>query len=187
MIHFTDCTRIRLSADTEIKSFDCGDADLNEFLFTDAKHYLSHLLAVTYLYECGCDTVAFFSVSNDTISFSEKTLSKTEWNRLRRTYPNQKRLNKLPAVKIGRLGVDKKYQGADIGTQLLDFIKILFIDNNKTGCRYITIDAYNNTKTIHFYVKNGFQFLTENDKTEQTRLMYFDLRKFVQGVNLSSK
>ena len=182
MIRFTDCQRIRLSADTEIKSFDCGDADLNEFLFTDAKHYLSQLLAVTYLYEYSADIVAFFSVSNDTISFRERTLSKTEWNRLRRTYPNRKRLNKLPAVKIGRLGVDNKYQGADIGTQLLDYIKILFIDNNKTGCRYITVDAYNNKKTITFYLKNGFNFLTVNDVKEDTRLMYFDLKWFIGGT-----
>jgi GNAT superfamily N-acetyltransferase len=182
VIRFTDCKRIRLSADTEIKPFDCDDADLNEFLFTDAKHYLSQLLAVTYLYEYGAETVAFFSVSNDTISFNERTLSKTEWNRLRRTYPNRKRLNKLPSVKIGRLGVDKKYQGADIGTQLLDYIKILFIDNNKTGCRYITVDAYNNAKTISFYKKNGFSFLTENDKDEQTRLMKFDLKWFIGGI-----
>ena len=115
MIRLTDCSRIRLSSETEIKPFDCGDADLNEFLFTDAKNYLSQLLAVTYLYEYGAATVAFFSVTNDTISFNEKTLSKTEWNRLRRTYPNRKRLNKLPAVKIGRLGVDKKYQGSNMG------------------------------------------------------------------------
>jgi GNAT superfamily N-acetyltransferase len=100
--------------------------------------------------------VAFFSVSNDTISFRERTLSKTEWNRLRRTYPNRKRLNKLPAAKIGRLGVNTKYQGKGLGTELLDYIKMLFIDNNKTGCRYLTIDAYNKPKVLSFYRDNGF-------------------------------
>jgi ribosomal protein S18 acetylase RimI-like enzyme len=88
----------------------------------------------------------------------------------------------LPAVKIGRLGVHTKYQKSGIGTQLLDTIKFLFIDNNKTGCRYITVDAYNNEKTIPFYRKNGFNFLTESDSGDTTRLMYFDLRWFIGGA-----
>jgi len=137
---------------------------------------------VTYLYEYGNETVAFFSGSQDALSLNDKTLSKTEWNRVRRTYPNRKRLTKLPAVKIGRLGVHTKYQKSGIGTQLLDTIKFLFIDNNKTGCRYITVDAYNNEKTIPFYRKNGFNFLTESDSGDTTRLMYFDLRWFIGGA-----
>ena len=178
MIGFSDCTRIRLSADTKIKPFDCGDADLNDFLFNDAKPYLSELYAVTYLYVFGDDTVAFFSVSNDSISFDEKTISKTDWNRFCRKIPYVKRRHDSPAVKIGRLGVSRKYHDAGIGSQLLTYIKIFFIDNNKTGCRFITLDAYNNSATLSFYKKNGFAFLTESDKTDKTRSMYFDLKPF---------
>lgn len=181
-INLLDCTYKRISHRHAFKPFDCGDSDLNEFLLSDALPYLSQLLAVTYLYEYGNETVAFFSVSNDTISINDKTLSKTEWNRLRRTYPNPKRLTKFPAVKIGRLGVHTNYQNTGIGTQLLDTIKFLFIDNNKTGCRYITLDAYNNGRTFSFYKKNGFSFLTDSDKEEKTRLMYFDLKWFLGGA-----
>lgn len=42
---------VRLTQDYTIKPFDCGNADLNDFLLNDAKHYASHLLAVTYLLE----------------------------------------------------------------------------------------------------------------------------------------
>lgn len=177
MIQLTDCTKVRLATDTPIKEFDCGDSDLNEFLSVDAKHYLSNLLAVTYLYEYQGNLVVFFSVSNDTISFKEKSLSSAEWRRLRKTYPHRKRLSKLPAAKIGRLGVDKKFKGNHIGTQLLDYIKILFIDNNKTGCRYLTVDAYNRPEVIGFYKKNGFLPLTVLDEDKDTRLMYFDLKQ----------
>lgn len=34
-----------------IKSFNCGDADLNDFLFNEAPLYSEALLAVTYIYE----------------------------------------------------------------------------------------------------------------------------------------
>lgn len=40
-----------MEPDTIIKPFDCGDADLNDFLFDDAKNYLEAMLAVTYLLE----------------------------------------------------------------------------------------------------------------------------------------
>jgi hypothetical protein len=68
LIRFSDCKQIRLSDTAIIKHFDCGDPDLNEFLFQDSKRYLSQLLAVTYLFEYGDDIVAFYSVSNDKIS-----------------------------------------------------------------------------------------------------------------------
>ena len=36
---FSNFTFRQIEADTEIKSFDCGDADLNDFLVSDAKNY----------------------------------------------------------------------------------------------------------------------------------------------------
>jgi hypothetical protein len=48
-----------------------------------------------------------------------------------------------------------------------------FIENYKTGCRFITVDAY--SKSLGFYLKNGFIFMTSKDEDKDTRLMYFDL------------
>ena len=177
MIRLSECKQVRLTADTTIKPFDCGDSDLNEFLFQDSKNYLTELLTVTYLYEYGNNTVAFFSVSNDKIFYDEALLLKSFWNKFSRIIPNRKRMKGYPAVKIGRFGVDLKYRRNKIGTQLLDFIKMFFLDNNKTGCRYITVDAYNNPITLAFYSRNDFVFLTEADAKMKTRLMYFDLKR----------
>lgn len=66
-----NCRIVRLTSDYAIKSFDCGNADLNDFLQNDAKAYASHLLAVTYLLENDTELLAFFSVSNDRISINE--------------------------------------------------------------------------------------------------------------------
>jgi hypothetical protein len=46
--------------------------------------------------------------------------------------------------------------------------------DNKTGCRFITLDAYRGA--TDFYNKNGFQFLQAEDRNP-TQLMYFDLMK----------
>jgi GNAT superfamily N-acetyltransferase len=183
VIDLSVCRHVRLSFNTKIKPFDCGDKDLNDYLFNDAITYLTELFAVTYLYEYGDETVAFFSVSNDKISYDEKSITRTDWNRFCRSIPYPKRHHGNPAVKIGRLGINKKFQKLGIGTQLLTYIKMFFLDNNKTGCRFITLDAYNKPQTISFYQKNGFSFLTENDKGDETRLMYFNLKPFAVYFN----
>jgi hypothetical protein len=56
---------------------------------------------------------------------------------------------------------------------LMDYIKGFFIEKDKTGCRFITVDAYR--VAIDFYNRNGFDFLTDEDKNDDRRQMYFDL------------
>jgi len=166
----------RLRPDSSLKPFDCGDADLNDFFLNDSLAHLKELLAVTYVLESRAKTIAFFSVLNDRIS-SEDTDRKS-LQKIRKTLPVKKRYRSFPAVKVGRLGVHKDYARTGIGTKILNAIKASFTTNNKTGCRFITVDAYNNECTIKFYLNNGFIFLTGQDKDDATRLMYFDLKRF---------
>jgi len=137
------------------------------------------LLAVTYLIEYKDETLAFFSVSNDKIS-AERMDSNRKFSTLfRQAMPEGKRYSDFPAVKIGRLGVTKSMQNSGLGTIMLDYIKGFFITNNRTGCMYITVDAYK--QSLRFYEKNGFQYFSESDKEKDTRQMFFNLRPLVQG------
>lgn len=103
----------------------------------------------------------------------------TEFNRFRRKqgFPNEKRLKSYPAVKLCRLAVDQNAKGNQIGSSLLDYIKSMFVINNKTGCRFITVDAY--LAAVPFYEKNGFRMMNLEDDDPHTRLMYFDLMDLV--------
>ena len=68
-----------------------------------------------------------------------------------------------------------------IKKQLKDTLK------NKTGCRFVLVDSYNQEKNFKFYERNGFKFLFSSEEQERefrdlkldrpliTRLMYFDL------------
>lgn len=95
---------------------------------------------------------------------------------------------------VGQLAVSDLFSGHHVGDELLDFIKSWFIDPlNKTGCRYVIVDAVNHLKVFEYYQRNGFKFLFSSDKEEwtflhnkglepatpvepkKTRLMYFDL------------
>lgn len=158
-----------------VYAFDCGDEDLNGFVLEDAPLYLKEKLAVTYMLlenVANNKVVAFFSLTNDRISVTDFE-SRTKYNRFSRRFNNNKRLKSYPAVKIGRLGVDMTMKGLGVGSILLDFIKNYFVINNKTGCRFITVDAY--AAAVPFYIKNGFVPLNDDDREDSTRLLYFDL------------
>lgn len=151
--------------------FDCGDPDLNEFFLIDSKANCRELLAVTYAWRLKGKTIAFFSVSNDAITSQDVD----NFNRFRRMLPNRKRYKTMPAVKIGRFAVHIDYKKQGYGSKIMDFIKIWFITGNKTGCRFVIVDALNKSDVLPFYERNGFSYLTEKDSSEHTRLMYLDL------------
>lgn len=175
---FSKLAQIQLSSETEIKPFKCAEEDLNGFLFDDAKHFQNELMAVTYLLEDHERnvTVAYFSLLADKITFNPE--EKVVWNRLNRSIPNPKRRRNYPALKIGRLAVNENYAGEGVGTFVLDSIKYAFTTVKRLGCRFLTVDALKSA--THFYEKNGFQFFTEQDKHDETRLMFFDLKNFIK-------
>lgn len=94
---------VRLKPDTELKGFDCGNEDINNFLVEDSIDYQNGLLAVTYLAVADNRILSYFCLLNDKLAYLPGD-DKTSWNRLNRKINNHKRLKSYPAVKIGRLG-----------------------------------------------------------------------------------
>ena len=166
---------VRLTENHQIKPFECGDADLNDFLVNCSKDFSKGLLAVTYLIEDEYNTIAFFSLANDKISVTELG-SEIKWaERFKEILPVGKQFNSYPAIKIVRLAVSVDYQFKGWGDAILDYLKIWFTTDNRTGCKYITVDAYR--ASLKFYEKNKMIYLTSKDRKSDTRLMYFDLSK----------
>ncbi|MBR5780820.1 MAG: GNAT family N-acetyltransferase [Bacteroidales bacterium] len=169
----------KLELDERVKSFNCGDADLNDFILNQSDLYRKELLAVTYIFEHkeSKKVIGCFSLANDRVSLTDFN-DKTEFNRFRRNrFGNEKRIRSYPAVKICRLGVDEDFHGNGIGSILLDFIKSYFLVDNKTGCRFITVDAY--SAALPFYETNDFQYLRKEESDNITRLLYYDINDMV--------
>jgi GNAT superfamily N-acetyltransferase len=160
---------------SEFINFDCDDSDLNDFIQKDANDHAIQLLAKTYSLKpiaAGgkIPPVAFISLMNDAIPLSETQ---------KKELPDKKqRYRYYPAVKIARLGVQKIFQGRNIGTHLINLTKIIFTTNNRTGCRFLTVDAYNQEKVIKFYNKNDFKFLKDPKPQNRTCQMFYDLLRF---------
>lgn len=163
---------IRLTGDYELREFDCGDDDLNEFLLNDAKHFLEKRIANTFILEDDNCIAGYFCLLNDKISRQEITNSR--WKRIKDSFPDGKRFRSYPTVKIGRFAISMNYRGRNMGTQMMDAVKVL-LNTNQThsAFRFITVDAY--LSAIEFYRKNGFQELTQKEEDDHTRLMYFDM------------
>lgn len=149
-----------------------SDSDLNDFFYNDCWRYQDDLLAVTYkfvLQDKKTEILALVSLSNDSLQFVSKSKKKKE------TSHRKNFIESFPAVKIGRLAVGSDYEGQGLGRYALDFIQNMLLTENRTGCRFVTVDAYLNA--VPFYGKCGFsKNVTEDNETARTVSMYFNLK-----------
>ena len=169
---------VRLTDEHLIKPFNCGDEqkdlDLADFLVNNARLYAKERMGVTYLIEDDNETVCYCTVLNDKISMSVD--EKHIWNRINRKINNGKRRKSYPAIKIGCLATNIHYTKMGFATKLVDFVRqYLLSDRQFSGCRFMTIDAYNDKNVLQFYENYGFRFFSEKDLTANTRSMYFDI------------
>lgn len=184
-----NCVRISASAAYDFSSFTCGDEELDHFFAHEASLYADQLLGKTYYFvtiEEHPKIVAAFTVANDSIKAA--LVSNSLRNKVQRKIPNSKRTRSYPAVLIARLGVSIDMKGLQIGAQVIDYIKSWFSrSDNKSGCRFVVVDAYNRPEVLRFYEKNDFKYLYASEDEEKTvfsisssknlnsRIMYFDL------------
>lgn len=164
----------KLEENETINSFDCGDSDLNDFILHEAHLYQSELLSVNYVlqHKDTKNIVGFVSLANDRISINDFPENRL-FNRFRKRFPNRKRMTSYPAVKVCRLAVHNSYKGLSVGSFLIDFIKSYLRFDNKTGCRFLTVDAYENATP--FYFKHQFMPLIEKDQVKRTQLLFYDM------------
>lgn len=188
---FNKCTFGVLDENTinECDSFLCGNDDLDDFFQHDAPLYSQQLLGKSYCFRLDDNKntiVCAFTVSNDSIRVD--MLPNSREKKVQKEIPRSKQMRRYPAVLIGRLGINIDYKHQGIGSDLMTFIKSWFIDaGNKTGCRFLIVDANNEKVPLDYYEKNGFKYLfsTEAQEAEntgfasdthlKTRLMFFDL------------
>ncbi|MEG6551564.1 hypothetical protein V6C53_15160 [Desulfocurvibacter africanus] len=159
---------------------DDTDRDLDEFITCDAERHYQDKIAVTYQFQsaAACEKslmpIGFATLQNDAI-----------------TNPNPADLpavcqaynyKAFPAVKIGRFGIHLDLQRQSFGSLFLYMLKVLLTTDNRTGCRYITVDARrdkaNKVNVTGFYKRNQFAVLPCLPKTSTYVPMYFDLINF---------
>jgi len=146
---------------SECHPFVCGDDDMDEFFQKDALDYTRYCMGKSYCFRMKDDSqtiVACFTVSNDSIRIYD--LPSSRRNAMWGITNREKMLTRYPGVLVGRLAVASQFSGKGVGSEVLDFIRMWFLDeSNKTGCRFAIVDAKNEPEVLHFYEHNGFKAL----------------------------
>lgn len=165
-------SEIKLDHEMDLSSFSCEDDDLNDFLINDAYVSFIERLSVTYLLLHDIEIIGFYSLCNDCI--------------LRKLLPGDDALEgrdykTYPAIKLARLARKSSCKSKGIGFEL--FIRALEKSNEISeisGCRFLTVDAYNIPKILSFYEDLGFKSVKKVNLGHNTVNMYFD---FINACN----
>ena len=176
------------------KSYACSkDKQIDKFFHEEFSDYEHQLLGKSYCFISKSEPKigAAFTVANSSVRVDD--MPKSKRNKLNRKIPFSKQRSQYPAVLVAQLAVFDEFAGRNLGKEVLDAVKAWFIDPlNKTGCRYLIVDAVNTPKVLQFYLDNGFDFIFTSDEEEmqymsktvkvddsnmfrETRLMIFDL------------
>lgn len=135
----------------DLSKFNCEIEDLNNFLKQDALNQQNMNLNLTHLVICDDEIIGYVSLLTDTIKL--KTIGNQNIKDEIKEELNVGENNEIPAIKIGRLAIDKKYSKKGLGTHILGNILLNIIELSKTkvGLRFVTVEAY--VSSLNFYTK----------------------------------
>jgi len=174
-----------------IEVFDCGRESVNKFFHEEAQDYQDELFGKTYYWvhpDNPSEVVAGFTVAN--ASIFTKRLPNARQKKIGREVHHDKGLINYPSILLAQLGVYVKYKGLHLGPQIIDFVMQWFTSSdNKSGCRHLIVDAYDEPHLLEFYQRNGLNLFfssleqemeyrnwnVEKDGRLETRLMFRDM------------
>lgn len=147
----------------DLSNFECDSNDLTNFLKNDALKQQDMNFNLTQLVICDNEIVGFFSLLTDTLKL--KTLENNNLKKEIKLELDISENNEIPAIKIGRLAIDKKYSKKGLGSHILRniLLSILNLSKTKVGLRFVTVDAY--ATALNFYVKKN-NFSSRKSDTE---------------------
>ncbi len=137
-----------ITPEHDVVSFDCGNAELNDFLKNDALDSKHESFSNTILfYTEEKELIGYVTTSTDAIRLSKKERKKLHGGRFE--------LAEYPSVKIARLAIAKEKQRKGLGGKIL-FWTITYMKQHikHIGARFVTIDAV--PEAEEFYKKFYF-------------------------------
>lgn len=132
----------RLAKNHDRQNFDCGQDEINTYIKNFANQHTKKNIAKIHI---------LIDENNPNQIIGFYSLSNTELVMKIKGYPN-----KIPAILIGKIGVDKQFQGQGLSKVLLshalDKVKTLGLD---TGIAFVIIDAKTD-ELANYYQRFGF-------------------------------
>lgn len=137
--------------------FDCGKELLNNYLKKQVSQDIKRKLSACFvLSENGADIQGYYTLSNNSIPLSQ--IPEPIQKKLQKSY------NSIPTTLLGRLAIDKKYQGQGIGKILLiDALKRSYELSLEIGSFAVVVDPIDQ-EAERFYQKYDFIKLPDSQK-----------------------
>jgi GNAT superfamily N-acetyltransferase len=143
-----------ISKDDVLTRFDCGKAPLNDWLRNKALKSEGKS-ARTMVISDTTGVIGYYSLSTGGVHHDENPLPK-----LKRNMPNP-----IPAMILGRLAIDRNFQGVGIGSALLqDALHRVLRTHAEVGFRAVIVHAIDDEAKA-FYIRYGFREFPMGTKT----------------------
>ncbi len=160
----TDLIFKEITDDIILSKFDCGDEDINYFLKNLAISNQERKLSKTYTF-CLKDSneiIGFFTLSASQLNTGDARIFG---------------MDKVPIVLLGRLGVDRKYKGKNLGTAMIRIALEKSVETSKIiACRLLLVETTIDMKSYYLEkVKNGFEWFRDR---KNTSVLFIDLKKY---------
>lgn len=165
-----------VSRKVEQSNFDCGIESINADIVNS---YYPTILQHAYAYSIIANNriVGYFQIMFRDIELNDLPEDISE-------YDSGKKENKISAVHINFIAIDKRYHRNNLGTFtlriIIEYVRQL---TQRWPIRIITIDARN--ELIHWYKEEGFLFMPHNRVGQDgvTRAMYMDCFRYQKELN----
>jgi len=156
----------------DLGTFDSGTRELDAFLSSrEVERFEDEGFGRTFLVSFEGVLVAYYTLSSD--SLRTEYVEGTGF-----PHPSRRpKVGSVPAVKIGRLAVARKWQGRGVGRSLVALIaeEVLSLGRH-VGVRLLILEA--KPEAVAFYEKCGFRLTreTRRERGKRNRTMFLDLR-----------
>ena len=159
-----------ISDEFPLVDFDCGNAILNAFLTGQAlRNQERRLGATTLLVGENLIVMGYYTLAPSDIS--QSFLPKSFGGQL----PTH-----VPAIKLGRLAVDKKYQTNGIGGMVLAHaLKTAYFQSENFGGYVVLIDV--KPAALHFYKKYGMKMIRDSVEGIIMGIRTKDIPRYFEG------
>lgn len=140
------------------ETFACGKELLDRYIHHQASQDMKRKLSACFVWEDAETTLikGYYTLSNHTIALD--TIPEKWRKKLPQSYVS------IPTTLLGRLAVDKRFQGKGIGqTLLVDALKRSYEIAKEVGSFAVIVDPLD-TETEAFYQKFGFIKLPDSGK-----------------------
>jgi GNAT superfamily N-acetyltransferase len=165
----------------DVRGFDCGNRELDEFLATDeVARYRDEWYGYTFLVRRAKDwaLAGYYTVAQDSLEIPDDWIHK-------RMSPTLG-LRRIPAVLLGRLAVHRPFQGSGVGSLILKHIVTEELESPRPA-RVIRLTCY--PESLDWYLRRGFDFISEKEQRKAGQpgakpRLYFDLKALPASPNV---